>query len=110
MITNFHHAAAVNPPGPTTAEPFAPEALYEFKIDTDGDAVADIAYRVRFSASEGGGQTATLRRVVGAQAAGMGDGGQTVFEGVPVSIGPDARVTEARDHPFFSGWPSEPVF
>ena len=43
-----------NPPGPTTADPFAPEALYELKIDTDGNAVADIAYRVRFSSSEGG--------------------------------------------------------
>ena len=54
LIMNVHPSAVVNPPGPTTAEPFAPEALYEFKIDTDGDAVADIAYRVRFSASEGG--------------------------------------------------------
>jgi len=25
--------------------------VYELKIDTDGDAVADIAYRVRFSLS-----------------------------------------------------------
>jgi hypothetical protein len=29
----------------TTAEAFAPEALYELKIDTNGDAIADIAYR-----------------------------------------------------------------
>ncbi|MGH8656037.1 MAG: DUF4331 family protein, partial [Gammaproteobacteria bacterium] len=54
LIMNVHPSAVVNPPGPTTAEPFAPEALYELKIDTDGDAVADIAYRVRFSPSEGG--------------------------------------------------------
>src|SRR6267378_2201896 len=65
LIMNVHPSATVNPPGPTTAEPFATEALYEFKIDTDGDAVADIAYRVRFSSSNGGGQTATLRRVEG---------------------------------------------
>jgi Domain of unknown function (DUF4331) len=45
LIMNVHPSAVVNPPGPTTAEPFAPEALYELKIDTDGDAVADIAYR-----------------------------------------------------------------
>src|SRR6266478_8962977 len=95
LIMNVHPSAAVNPPGPTTAEPFAAEALYEFKIDTDGDAVADIAYRVRFSTSEGGRQTATLRRVVGAQAAGMGDNGQIIVEGAPVSTGPVARVTEA---------------
>ena len=54
LIMNVHPSAVVNPPGPTTAEPFAPEALYELKIDTDGDAVADIAYRVRFSSSESG--------------------------------------------------------
>jgi hypothetical protein len=39
---NVHPSAVVNPPGPTTREPFAPEALYELKIDTNGDAVADI--------------------------------------------------------------------
>jgi hypothetical protein len=110
LIMNVHPSAAVNPPGPTTAEPFAPEALYEFKIDTDGDAVADIAYRVRFSSSAGGAQTATLRRVVGAQAAGMGDSGQVIVEGAPVSRGPDARVTEAGDHRFFAGWRSDPFF
>lgn len=59
----------------TTAEAFAPEALYELKIDTNGDAIADIAYRMRFSSSKGGAQTAKVRRVDGAQAAGMGDGG-----------------------------------
>jgi hypothetical protein len=75
LIMNVHPSAVVNPPGPTTAEPFSPEALYELKIDTDGDAVADIAYRVRFSSSGDGSQTATLRRVEGAQAAETGDGG-----------------------------------
>jgi hypothetical protein len=37
LVMNVHPCAVVNPPGPTTAEPFAPEALYEFKIDTNGD-------------------------------------------------------------------------
>jgi hypothetical protein len=110
LIMNVHPSAAVNPPGSTTAEPFAPEALYEFKIDTDGDAVADIAYRVRFSSSAGGAQTATLRRVVGAQAAGMGDSGQVIVEGAPVSTGPEARITEAGDHRLFAGWRSDPFF
>src|SRR6266851_753925 len=75
LIMNVHPSASVNPPGLTTGDPFAREALYELKIDTDGDAVADIAYRVRFSASEGGKLTATLRRVEGIQAAGTGDTG-----------------------------------
>ena len=81
LIMNVHPSAVVNPPGLTTAEPFAPEALYELKIDTNGDAVADIAYRVRFSSSEDGSQTATVRRVEGAQAAGTDDSGQVIIEG-----------------------------
>ena len=59
LIMNFHPSADANPPGPTTPEPFAPEALYELKVDTNGDAVADIAYQVRVSPSKEGGQTAT---------------------------------------------------
>src|SRR5438552_11744181 len=110
LIMNVHPSAFVNPPGPTTTEPFAPEGLYEFKIDTDGDAVADIAYRVRFSSFEGAGQTATLRRVVGAQAAGMDDSGQVIVEGAPVSTGSEARIKDAGDHRFFAGWRSDPFF
>src|SRR5882724_2351996 len=69
LVLNVHPSVGVNPPGPTTKEPFAPEALYEFKIDTDDDAVADIAYSVQFSSSEDGKQTATLRRIQGERAA-----------------------------------------
>ena len=90
LIMNVHPSAVVNPPGPTTAEPFSPEALYELKIDTDGDAVADVAYRVRFSSSKDGSQTATLRRVEGAQAAGTSDGGQVIVEAAAVSTGRNA--------------------
>src|SRR6476660_4587820 len=107
LIMNAHPSAAVNPQGPTTAEPFAPEALYELKIDTNGDAVADITYRVRFFSSKGGTQTATLRRVEGAQAAATGDDGKIIVEGVPVSTGRDARLTQAGDYRFFAGWRSE---
>jgi hypothetical protein len=49
LIMDVHPSVGVNPPGPTTDEPFAPHAVYELKIDTDGNRVADIAYRVRFS-------------------------------------------------------------
>ena len=97
LIMNAHPSAVVNPPGPTTAEPFASEARYELKIDTNGDAVADITYRVCFSSSEDGTQTATLRRVDGTQAPATGDDGQIIVEGVPVSTERDARVTQAGD-------------
>jgi len=110
LVMNVHPSAVVNPPGLTTAEPFAPEALYEFRIDTNGDAVADIAYRVRFSASEDGSQTATVRRVEGAQAAGKGDGGKVIVVSAAVSTGQDARVTGAGEYRFFAGWRSDPFF
>ncbi len=110
LIIDVHPSVGVNPPGPTTAVAFAPEAIYELKIDTNGDAVADIAYRVRFTSSESGAQTATLRRVEGAQAAGIGDDGQIIIEGAPVSTGPETRVTEAGDYRFFAGWRSDPFF
>jgi hypothetical protein len=110
LVMNVHPSASVNPPGSTTAVPFASEALYELKIDTNGDAVADIAYRIRFSAFEAGTQTATLRRVEGTQAAGTGEEGEILLEGAPVSIGRNARVTEAKGYRFFAGWRSDPFF
>src|SRR6478736_5458171 len=110
LIMNVHPSAVVNPPGLTAAEPFSPEALYEFKIDANGDAIADIAYRVRISSSVDGSQTATLRRVEGALAAGMGDDGQVLFEAAPVSTGRNARLTEAGAYRFFAGWRSDPFF
>jgi hypothetical protein len=110
LIMNVHPSAGENPPGPTTTEPFAHDALYELKIDTDGDAVADIAYRVRFSAFKRGTQTAVLYRVDGRQAAGSGADGRVILDGAPVSLGREARVTEVGDTRFFAGWRSDPFF
>jgi hypothetical protein len=110
LILNVHPSFSFDPPESTMLDPFAADALYEFKIDTNGDAVADIAYRVRFSPFIGGTQTATLRYVVGAQAAGIGDNGQIIVEGAPVSLNRDAKVAEAGDYRFFAGWRSEPFF
>src|SRR5580692_10640335 len=110
LIMNVHPSAGEKPPGPTTTEPFAPDALYELKIDTDGDSVADIAYRLCFSAFEEGAQTAAVRRVDGQQAAGTGDGGRVIVDGAPVSTGREARITQAGDIRFFAGWRSDPFF
>jgi hypothetical protein len=110
LIMDVHPSVSVNPEGPTSDEPFAPEAIYELKVDTDRDAVADIAYRVRFSPSENGEQSATVRRVEGSDAAGMGEGGEAIIEDAPVSRGSDAQVTEAGVYRFFAGWRSEPFF
>ena len=110
LIINAHPSVGVNPGGPTTDEPFATEGLYELKIDTDGDVIADIAYRVRFASDKAGAQTATVRRVEGAEAASTGDDGQTIIEGAPVSTAREAHVTEGGEYRFFAGWRSDPFF
>src|SRR5258707_2470549 len=74
LIVNVHPSAGENPPGPTTTEAFAPEAVYEVKIDTDGD------------------------------------GGRVIVDRAPVSLGREAKVTEAGDTRFFAGWRSDPFF
>lgn len=110
LIMDVHPSAGVNPPGPTTREPFAPEALYELKIDSNGDHIADIAYRVRFSPAGEGTVTATMRRAQGPDAAGMGDEGEILVADAPVSVGREAQITEAGDYRFFAGWRSDPFF
>jgi hypothetical protein len=110
FVMNVHPSYGENPRGPTTATPFAPEALYELKIDTDGDAIADITYRVRFSLSQSGTQTATLRRAEGTQATAASDKGEMIVGRASVSAGLEARITEAGDYRFFAGWRSDPFF
>jgi hypothetical protein len=110
LIFNVHPSMEVNPVRPTTREPFAPGALYEIKLDTDGDAVADVCYSVRFSSSAGGTQTATLRRVAGTRAAGACDQGDVLIEQAPVSVGRDPSIADVGDCRCFFGWRSDPFF
>ena len=105
LIMDVHPSKAL-PEGSTTTEPFAPEAIYELRIDTDGNLIADITYRFRFSPSENGAQSATVRRVEGAN----GNGGVAIIEGAPVSQGLDAHVSQAGQYRFFAGWRSDPFF
>jgi hypothetical protein len=110
LIMNVHPSTGANPPGPTTDVALSPDAIYELRIDTNGDNVADIAYRVRVTSAKDGSQTATLRRVEGAQAAGIGDDGQVIVDAVPVSTEAEAHVADAGDYRFFVGWRSDPFF
>jgi hypothetical protein len=110
LIMNVHPSVGFKPAGPTTDDSFATQAVYELKIDTNGDRVADIAYRYRFTSNKTGALTATVRRVEGVQAAGIGDDGQTIIEAAPVSTGSEALVTESGDYRFFAGWRGDPFF
>jgi Domain of unknown function (DUF4331) len=80
LIMNVHPSFGFDPPEPTTSIPFAPDAIYEFKIDTNGDNVADLAYRIGFSPFITDGQTATLRFITGPQAAATEDSGELLIE------------------------------
>jgi hypothetical protein len=110
LIMNVHPSSTLINPTATTSDPFDPDGMYELKMDTNGDAVADIAYRIRFSLSPSGRQVATVRRETGSPAAGTDDGGDVVFLKAPVSIGRDAQISEAGGHRFFAGWRSECFF
>ena len=89
VAIDVHPSFGINPEGPTTREPFAPEAIYELKVDTNGDGVAEVAFRVRVSVTDGA-QLATVRRVEGADAAGAGEGGEVLVADAPVSAGSEA--------------------
>jgi hypothetical protein len=110
LVLNVHPSMGLNPPDPTTKEPFAPGALYEIKVDTNGDAIADIAFGVQFASAGNGRQTATLRRSEGPRAAGVCDAGEVIVKGAPVSVDRDALVTKAGDYRAFFGWRSDPFF
>src|SRR5262249_44380805 len=64
----------------------------------------------QFEASEEGTQTATVRLLRGAGAAGAGERGDVLVSRAPVSMGRDAAVTDAGDFRFFFGWRSDPFF
>jgi uncharacterized protein DUF4331 len=114
----------VNPLAPSYADSFSPEAVYELKVDTNADALADIAYRFTFSSKKDGEQMATVHRISGEGAKGSGNGGDILFENVPVYFGDknasttNPSTTSAgtvkeegeKDYRFFVGIRSDPFF
>ncbi len=68
----------VNPDaGKTSPMTFHPEVVYEFKIDTNEDAIEDLSYRFRFSEPNASGQqTITVLRAEGHDAQSGTDGEQ----------------------------------
>jgi len=100
----------VNPLAPLLAGAFNSQAIYEINVDTNGDAVADLSFRIRFSDVESGSQTATVHLASGALAAGLNDGGPAVIAGAPVSFGKEPQITTRGDYRFFAGLRSDPFF
>ncbi len=94
----------------TLGSEFRSDAIYELKVDTNADAMADVAYRIVFSPVSGGSQTATVRRATGPQAIGRDNIGDVIFDGSQVSFGSTATVTTTGNRKFFAGKRSDPFF
>ena len=94
----------------TLAAAFNAAALYELKVDTNGDARPDIAFRFKFSPVVGGSQSATVRRATGGPAKGGDNTGDVIIAGAPVSFGSSPTITTSGDFKFFAGRRSDPFF
>lgn len=100
----------VNPLAPALASSFDSDAIYMINIDTNGDAVADRSFRVRFSGVVDGIQTATVHMATGALAARLNDGGSVIIAGAPASFGSEPHITTRSPYRFFAGIRSDPFF
>ena len=100
----------VNPMPPKLSSAFDSTASYEFLIDTNNDAVADIAFRVTFSEVTNGQQTATVRLVTGADAATKGTNGEIILQNAQVSFDSQPQITTAGDYVFFAGLRGDSFF
>lgn len=107
-------ALTVNPlAGVVSTTTFRSDALYQFKIDNDGDAEAEIAYRIEFSAPDSNGkQELTLSRVTGVDAENDTGTGVQIAKGKTAGSDDSRRVNPIpggggklyaglRDDPFF---------
>ncbi len=94
----------------TLATAFSSAALYDLQVDTDGDAIADVAFRIKFSPFVGGSQTATVRRAEGSIARQKKNNGDIIIVDAPVSFGQSAQITDADSYRFFAGKRSDPFF
>lgn len=94
----------------TIAGAFNSTALYELKVDTNGDARPDVAFRFKFGAFDGSSQLAWVRRATGSQSRGGDFTGELIISDAPVSFGSDAVITESGGYKFFAGRRSDPFF
>ena len=102
----------VNPltsPADTAGLRLDPETLYELKVDTNGDAVADVSYKLTASGT-GSVQDITLRRATGADAVTNDISGEVILSGkssagagvTTISDGSGRKLyVGPRDDPFF---------
>src|SRR5229473_1470613 len=91
----------VNPLAPMLAVSFDSEAIYEINVDTNGDAAADLSFRIRFSeVGPDGSQTANVHLATGDLAARLNDGGPVIITSAPASFGKDPLITSQGPYRF----------
>lgn len=100
----------VYPEAPSQGACFDPEASYEFKIDTNGDADAEVAFHIVFTAGDGGRQTASAYRATGDAARHTGRIGEKVIDNAAVSLDSTVLITVQGDYRFYAGLRSDPFF
>jgi Domain of unknown function (DUF4331) len=124
----------VNPLAPTLANSFMHDAIYELRIDTNGDAAADRSFKILFTEFRNGRQFARVflnqKRSEDHPQKGhvflddaprtfSGDDedddlpesfGRAVIRRAPVSFTATAQVTEQGPYKFFAGIRSDPFF
>lgn len=94
----------------TLSSAFQSNAIYDLNVDTNGDALADLAFRIKFSALSAGVQTAAVRLATGNSARKMELTGDVIINNAQVSFGKRPIVTAADGFTFFAGVRSDPFF
>lgn len=85
---------------------YGSDVLYEVKVDRNGDAIEDLAYKVKYSGVRGDGtQRVVVKRAIGSQARGH------TASGMPVAMGSTGRtLAVAGGGSFFAGLRADPFF
>ncbi len=105
-------AMTVNPltsPADTAGLRLDPATLYEFKVDSNGDAVADIAYKFRFSGT-GATQDVTVHRATGAAAVTNEPGGDLILSGKTSTGSGVTAITDSSGRKAYVGPRDDPFF
>jgi Domain of unknown function (DUF4331) len=94
----------------TQGNGFHPDAVYRFNIDTDGDALADVAFSFTFSKLQDGRQTATAYYAAGSEAETREPRGEVLIEASAVGFDATAAPVRAGQCRLFIGKRSDPFF
>jgi hypothetical protein len=94
----------------TNGDGFHPDAVYRFNIDTNGDALADVAFSFTFSEPNNGRQTATATYATGSHAQTREPAGDILIEATPVGADAMAVPVQAGPCRLFIGKRSDPFF